>query len=144
MRDLFSVPRFQAYSKLSATLKRYVVEAWFRLLGVRLLLYLRPAVTVKTYRQSKPGKKKTSSTAELIYAIKLAAKYCPGASCLVQALAAKAMLASYGHSADLCIGVSQVSGFKAHAWLELENHIILGDIDNLSEYHILQGGVMKA
>jgi hypothetical protein len=61
--------------------------------------------------------------------LRQAAKYCPvQLTCLAEALASKALLARYGHSGELCVGVLKTDGkFEAHAWLECENHVLVGN-----------------
>jgi hypothetical protein len=57
-----------------------------------------------------------------------AARYCPlPLTCLSQALAAKVLMARYGHWGTLCIGVLK-SGNKleAHAWLECQDDVVIG------------------
>jgi hypothetical protein len=61
------------------------------------------------------------------WAVAVASRFVPKATCLVQALAGQALLARRGHAARLHIGVSKPEGrFEAHAWLEDEGRPILG------------------
>jgi hypothetical protein len=54
--------------------------------------------------------------------------YIPAASCLTQALAAKALLARRGVAARLRIGVAKDAQqtLAAHAWLEVAGHALIG------------------
>jgi hypothetical protein len=73
--------------------------------------------------------------------VRLLKQYAPRANCLTQALATKAVLRSYGQNANIRLGVvrSDIS-IDAHAWVEIEGHIILGKQPNNSRYSILRSG----
>jgi hypothetical protein len=51
-------------------------------------------------------------------------------NCLIQALAAMAMLNRQGYSVRLCIGVGKQGPLQldAHAWVEMEGNTIMGQI----------------
>lgn len=52
----------------------------------------------------------------------------PGAdTCLPQALAAVAMLRRWGHRADLVLGVRTAPVFEAHAWVEVDGAVVVGE-----------------
>jgi uncharacterized membrane protein YobD (UPF0266 family) len=72
---------------------------------------------------------------QLIWAIQTATRFVSKPTSLTEALAAKALLAQYGYDSRLHVGVLKEGGiFHAHAWLTQAGDIILGDIENLSEY----------
>jgi hypothetical protein len=54
--------------------------------------------------------------------------------CLVRALAARWMLAALGNSSELRIGVAKSADgkFLAHAWLESNGKILIGEVDGQS------------
>jgi hypothetical protein len=65
----------------------------------------------------------------IIWAVKASSRFVPCATCLTQAMAARMLLSSYGHKADLRIGVLRENGqLKAHAWLENENRVLIGGV----------------
>ena len=71
----------------------------------------------------------TQIAAERIaWAVVAVCSYIPVATCLTQALAACALLARYGHPAQLRIGVARAAPGQllAHAWVELDQQVILG------------------
>lgn len=72
-------------------------------------------------------------------AIGLASKIVPKATCLTQALALQALLKLCGKTAELRLGVSQdfVGTFDAHAWLELDGEILIGNKPGLGNYSVL-------
>ncbi|HEY1628861.1 MAG TPA: lasso peptide biosynthesis B2 protein [Tepidisphaeraceae bacterium] len=57
-------------------------------------------------------------------------RYVPGASCLTQALAAQVLLQRDGFTPKMRIGVArgELGEFKAHAWIECNDQIIVGDL----------------
>ena len=76
-----------------------------------------------------------SKPAEGARAVRIAARWIPRASCLVQALALRILLARTGHSARLHIGVA-LDGrkFDAHAWVETEEGILIGGSESRERY----------
>lgn len=120
---------------------------------------------IRSYQLIPVKAKSKESPEELCYAVRLASRYVPKSTCLVQALAAKKLLAGRGYDARLSIGVSlnpfadsqetnaqeislqeaipqeiqaDTNEFKAHAWLEFEGKVILGWVDNFTEYTTLE------
>lgn len=64
---------------------------------------------------------------EICRAVVIAARYVPGATCLVQSITGHAILRHAGCVAELKIGVRKDSSdFHAHVWLENEDSILLG------------------
>jgi hypothetical protein len=63
----------------------------------------------------------------------------PFTTCLSRAMAGQQFLLAYGHVPVLHIGVvkEDKQNLKAHAWLTLEEHVILGRIPDLSRYREL-------
>jgi hypothetical protein len=69
----------------------------------------------------------------------------PHATCLTQALAAQTLLRFRGDWAKLCLGVARgdFGEFKAHAWLEADGKVIIGDSPELSRYQRLVLGALS-
>ena len=70
----------------------------------------------------------------------------PPATCLVQALAAAAMLRRRGHACQLRIGVrthgiAAGARLEAHAWVECDGRVAIGDVAYLSELAVLASPV---
>lgn len=59
-------------------------------------------------------------------------------TCLPKALAADAMLRRRGFTSQLHLGARQPrvgsGGFESHAWVECEGRVVVGDLDDLSDY----------
>jgi Transglutaminase-like superfamily len=66
----------------------------------------------------------------VVWAVQVASRRVPGASCLTQALAAKLLLARWGVPSQLRIGVArgEQGNFQAHAWLEAVGQVVIGDV----------------
>lgn len=61
-------------------------------------------------------------------AVASVARRVPGATCLIQVVAAAFLSARHGHPAALRLGVAKSEGrITAHAWLESEGRVILGE-----------------
>lgn len=72
-----------------------------------------------------------TSFEEICRAVDVAARFVPGASCLVKAQAGSAMLNRFGYAAEIKIGVSkQSSDLKAHAWVECDGRVVMGESGN--------------
>jgi len=72
-------------------------------------------------------------------AVRLASALIPGATCLTQALAAQSLLRLRGDSPKLCVGVKRSTQgiFEAHAWLEADGRIILGEMVDHETYQLM-------
>ncbi len=71
------------------------------------------------------------------WAVRAASRHLPGSyTCLPQALVAQAMLRRRGMAAALHIGTVLEEGgaLAAHAWLELDGQVLLGDVPDLARY----------
>ena len=69
-----------------------------------------------------------SSADRIAWAVSVAGRYLPAATCLVQALAAQILLTRQGQIGRLRIGVARGAEgeFQAHAWLECQGRVIIG------------------
>ncbi len=68
----------------------------------------------------------------IAWSIQVAARYVPRSTCLVQALAARSLMARYGYRSELRIGVNRDSrgAFEAHAWLEYNGKTVVGELES--------------
>ena len=77
------------------------------------------------------------SVAAIVWCVTIAGYYTPGrAKCFVKALTTQLLLNRYGYAHQLHIGVAlnQAHVLEAHAWIEYEDHIIMGDLPDLSRF----------
>ena len=109
---------------------RALVFATILLMGlVRTALRVAPFRIVKRVAEAGPltgtrfGK---FSEEQVAWAVLLASRYIPKATCLTQALTARLLLTFCGHMNQLHIGVTRDSDFKAHAWIECRRGVLVG------------------
>ncbi|MCL4294766.1 MAG: lasso peptide biosynthesis B2 protein [Anaerolineae bacterium] len=71
--------------------------------------------------------------------VQAAGRYVPGATCLPQALAVQTLLKQRGYSSSLRIGVAKGEGgqLEAHAWVESQGRIVIGNSNDLARYTLL-------
>jgi len=125
--------KIKTFLKLNSTEKFILIKAFFLLLTVRLMLWILPfsfiqKITPRLTDVSGDMKTSEVSIEKLTWAIKVMSIYIPGATCLTRALAAQILLARYNYSSNIKIGVfKNGEEFEAHAWLETEGGIILGE-----------------
>jgi Transglutaminase-like superfamily len=64
----------------------------------------------------------------VVWAVMVASRYTPAATCLTQALATKVLLSRNGYHAVVRIGVarSEAGEFQAHAWVESNGSVVIG------------------
>ena len=67
--------------------------------------------------------------ARIVWSVEVTSRYVPRATCLTQAIAAQTLLARRGYRSQLRIGVARDrdGAFIAHAWIEHEGRIVLGE-----------------
>jgi hypothetical protein len=68
------------------------------------------------------------------WAVRVATRCVPDASCLPQALAAQVLLTWYGYASRLHIGVVLEGRFEAHAWVECNGSIVVGGANESARY----------
>lgn len=121
--------------RLSGQERRLLVQAWLLLLAADLALRTLPFTTILDYSRRQQVSQRPDSVHVLLPATRVAwlvekaGQYCPaGTSCLKEALVLSRLLARDGVSTQLRIGVGrQAEAFAAHAWLEQDGRVILGD-----------------
>ena len=73
----------------------------------------------------------------IVWGVKQAARFVPGASCLTQALALQYLLGRHGYASVIRVGVANSSdqGFEAHAWVIREGRVLIGgDNEELARF----------
>lgn len=88
------------------------------------------------------GEHPSRTIGKVRWAITAVAARVPSATCLVQALAADAILRRRGLTPELRIGVrARANGaipVEAHAWVECDGSVAIGAIENLSDFTLLR------
>ena len=139
---LRSIPRRAGkFARMRAADKWLFVRIYVALVRVRVALWVRPFDRVREYARQL-GEKRAADTSKRLSAhdltslVNAAACYIPRATCLTQALVADAILRRYGYAAELKIGVGrgETNRFQAHAWVELDGKVVIGDLPLLDQY----------
>jgi hypothetical protein len=147
---------------LPASDRRLLTEAAALLFLVSLGASTLPFPTLRRllhlYGRSRRGQADELSRLEIrriVWAVTAAARRLPlRSTCLVEALAAEAMLARRGCACDLRFGVrttdevyqgsspasrAAAGRLTAHAWIEHRGVVILGQLESLNDYSVLSG-----
>jgi len=145
MRPFALVDRFR---RLSPAHRRLIGRALVLVPLARLGLWIVPYGRVRrmmsvsrrdpesTAAGARPRATARHTPGEIAWAVRAVSRRVPAASCLTQALAAQRLLAQDGYPSRLQIGVarSPTGTFEAHAWLECEGRIVIGEIDDLTRF----------
>lgn len=121
--------------RLSGGERRLLVQAWLLLLVADFALRIFPFTTILQYCRCQHGSHGqhpvdlSLPALRIAWLVEKAGQYCPaGTSCLKEALVLSRLLARRGVPTQLRIGVGrQAEAFAAHAWLEQDGRVILGD-----------------
>jgi hypothetical protein len=72
----------------------------------------------------------------ITWAVTCANAYLPGSgTCLAQAIVGATLLAAHGYPATVRLGVAKPeTAFEAHAWVEQEGAVVVGDLKRLDRY----------
>ena len=106
---------------------------------VRLALLALPFRRVRAFvdaRQPAPQRSGRVAANQWAWAVGVAARRIPGASCLTQALALQWLLARTGQSSQIHVGVTKhgARGIESHAWLESGGEILIGGDEPLDRF----------
>jgi hypothetical protein len=107
------------------------MEAFVRLAAYRLGLWLFPVTSVRQRAAVSHWRSRAPQPLDRVaWAIRLAARYVPAATCLTEALALQSLLIRSGHLSTVYIGVAKRRlQFEAHAWVECQDGIVIGGFE---------------
>lgn len=129
------MPSWDRWRRLRAPEKRLRVSALCAVASARLALTLLPfarlrasSARVATGAPRRPSRAGPTPP-EVDRAVSSSARFVPGATCLVRALAAQWILRRAGRRAALRIGVAQRGdgALDAHAWVECDDGSLVGE-----------------
>jgi hypothetical protein len=112
------------------------------LISIRLGLWLLPFQTLldRLQRVKQHLSFPRYSVSSIVWAVNVISRYlAPGSKCLARALTTQKLLEWQGHGGELRIGVAKSAAGKleAHAWVEIENCVVMGHISDLNRYQPL-------
>lgn len=120
-----------SFLKLSFEDKFIVIKSFFLLWIIRIMLWILPFSVIQKIISRftvVSGESHNVPLEKLTWAVTVMSRYVPKATCLTRALTAQILLAGQNYSSNLKIGVSKSNGeFEAHAWLESDDKIVLGE-----------------
>lgn len=127
--------RLAKFLRLSFSDQRLLMRAALAVVGAKLAIRTLslPAARAAVTRLERPGWIAMPARADrIVWAVETAGGAIPGMkNCLVQAVAAEAMLIRAGHPCELRIGAAKNGPREliAHAWLESEGRVLIGDFE---------------
>src|SRR3954468_6189081 len=137
--------RFRA---LDAADRRLLVEAaaWLSLVCIAIevlpFLTLQRVLAALCERLAARSGDRTAPPDRVMWAVASAARHFPlRSTCLIQSMAGQAMLSRRHLDCTLRLGVRRDTGrsaLAAHAWIEHGGRVVLGQVEDLSEYVPLQ------
>ena len=133
MRPLFR--KVRTLAGLNPFERRLALRAILMTAGFRLALWTLPFRVIRNWSGSlAPRPNAAISPRTIAWAIRLASRYVPRATCLTQALAAQRLLNRAGFENRLQIGVARKEEFESHAWIECDGCILIGGARQSSRY----------
>lgn len=95
---------------------------------------------------ARDGDESTSETGDvplerIAWAVVNAGARVPGATCLERALAAQLLFGRRGYASSLQIGVAKNDHVQAHAWVEYDGDVVVGDCPELEQYEVLSDDI---
>ena len=122
--------RILIFFKLPNNKKSLFIKSLILIIFIRISLTILPFSKVKKiskiFSRSNNDQINNKSIEDIIWSIDVVSIYIPRATCLTQAITAQILLYRYNHPSKLKIGVMKKNDFEAHAWLEINNEIVLG------------------
>jgi len=121
----------RSFLKLSFEDKFILIKSFFLLWIIRIMLWILPFSVIQKIISRFTvisGESHSIPLEKLTWAVAVMSRYIPKATCLTRALTAQILLAGQNYNSNLKIGVSKNNGeFEAHAWLESNDKIVLGE-----------------
>jgi hypothetical protein len=114
-----------------------VVASMCTLVSFAILLRIRPGPTLRrSLDLKKQGESRGILRAKIPRAVMRASRCVPGTNCLTRALATQFLLHCQGCHTGLQIGVAVCDHgrLQAHAWLEYEGKVLIGNIKDLPRF----------
>jgi hypothetical protein len=134
--------RIRKFLHLSRDDKKLLMRATWLLWVCRLGLWLVPFKALRRYLANVERGALFRLNAgsididRIIWAVAMASRYVPAATCLTQALAGQVLLKQHCAPAHLRIGVmkNDRGALQAHAWIESEGRVVIGKLPDLAMF----------
>ena len=123
--------KINSFSKLSSARKGLFIKSLIMITFIRIFLSLFSFSRVKKFSKniSRPNSnhKDNVTIEDIVWSVNMASIYVPRATCLTRAITGQILLYRHNYPSKLKIGVIKEEEFEAHAWLEIEDKIVLGE-----------------
>jgi uncharacterized SAM-binding protein YcdF (DUF218 family) len=133
--------RLRKFWHLSAGDRNFLIKTFFLLavirLGLVLIQFNKLLKFINQISQPRPPySTQKISVDKIVWAVNKVTRYVPGAKCLARALTTQVLMRRYGHSGELRLGVAKAETGKleAHAWIEHQGLVVMGNVPDLSRY----------
>ena len=135
------IRKLKKFVNLPYTDKKILLHAFWTLIVIKVSLKIMPFQKVWQHynKQVDPRFQETSDelmVEKIAQAVDRVADNLPNTLCLPRALAVHKLLFERGYHSELKIGTTRDTNgaFIAHAWIEKDNKIIIGYLDNLPTF----------
>jgi hypothetical protein len=132
--------RLRKFLRLTSCDRHLLITAALLMSAIRLGLWLLPfrvlRQVVKSLTAVRPAPQQISIN-QVVWAVEVASGYMPGGvKCLARALTTQILLSRRGYSTELRIGVAknQQGQLEAHAWVESQGSVIIGELADLTRF----------
>jgi transglutaminase superfamily protein len=133
---------FKRWFQLTGEDRGLLVSSLLLQASIRVGLWLVPFSNVQrlTVRWAdRKGVAGVGRAERVIWAIAATSRLVPRCTCFVRALAAQVLLQRCGCETALRVGVAKKRNgqLKGHAWLERNGEVVVGEMEDLSQYTLL-------
>jgi hypothetical protein len=120
--------KLKGFMKLPHPRKIFLIKSMVLIILTRSMLRLFSFSRVRkiSARMSSPGE--DADLEDLVWSVRTAS-HLLGSSCLANAISGQILLSRHNHPSKLRIGVFKDDKFEAHAWLEVEGQVVLGETE---------------
>jgi hypothetical protein len=136
--------RLHRLLNLSASDRCLLIQAFVLIGIIRLGLLALPFRTLLQFLEkiNQPTLKSgqftgQASVRKIVWVVNVISRYMPGqVKCLARALTTQVLMSWQGHSSELQIGVAKSNSgtLEAHAWVEHQGHVVIGNLQDLSHF----------
>lgn len=118
-----------SFLRLPGSDKRLLLYTLFLIVKVRLMLWVLPFTRIQRSFTKFESVRSDIPVSRLTWSVRMTSRYVPGATCLTKALTGYLLLSKHGYHSMIKIGVgkSAEGEFEAHAWLEYDCEVVLGE-----------------
>ncbi|HUS07943.1 MAG TPA: lasso peptide biosynthesis B2 protein [Bryobacteraceae bacterium] len=132
--------RFAKFVRLSHRRRILLLRVWLALNVTAVALRFVPLPQILKWfgtNPTSPSRPKATSYSkdEIVWTVRAAAALSMSATCVVRALVGERLLRAQGYSVQFKVGVRPGEDFQAHAWVEDEHGILIGESER--PYHPL-------